>query len=153
MPGEGKFFASGEAGLLIEGDINAEVGRKVETIPWEGSFFTIIDTADGGLVMGGLRGNMFRTDDGGVTWTAVKKPMTSAIVDSTRLSDDRLVAVGIGGEVLVSKDNGVSFENAPVSGGGQKYTSSGYIYAVAEGPDDTLLVGGRNGIHKVKLPK
>ncbi|MCB1704904.1 MAG: hypothetical protein KDI17_08575 [Halioglobus sp.] len=153
MPGEGKFFASGEAGLLIEGDINAEVGRKVETIPWEGSFFTIIDTADGGLVMGGLRGNMFRTDDGGMTWTAVKKPMTSAIVDSTRLSDGRLVAVGIGGEVLVSKDNGVSFENAPVSGGGQKYTSSGYIYAVAEGPDDTLLVGGRNGIHKVKLPK
>lgn len=153
MPGDGKFFASGEAGLLIEGDINAEIGKKVETIPWEGSFFTIIDTANGGLVMGGLRGKMYRTDDGGVTWAEVKKPPTSAIVDSIRLSDGRIVAVGIGGEVLMSNDNGASFANVPITGGGQLYTSSGYIYAVAEGPGNTLLVGGPNGIHKVTLPK
>jgi photosystem II stability/assembly factor-like uncharacterized protein len=153
LPEAGKFFASGEAGLLIEGDINEEVGRKVETIPWDGSFFTIIDAADGSLVMGGLRGNMFRTSDVGATWTAVKKPMTSAIVDSTRLADGSLIATGIGGEVLMSKDNGASFVNVPISGGGQLYTSSGYIYAVAEGPQNTLLVGGPSGIHKVKLPK
>jgi photosystem II stability/assembly factor-like uncharacterized protein len=153
LPEEGKFFASGEAGLLIEGDINQEIGRKVETIPWDGSFFTIIDTADGGLVMGGLRGKMFRTSDVGATWAEVKKPMTSAIVDTTRLSDGRLIAVGIGGEVLVSSDNGASFATVPISGGGQIYTSSGYIYSVAEGPDNTILVGGPTGIHKVKLPK
>ncbi len=153
MPQAGKFFASGEAGLLLAVDINEEIAQRVETIPWEGSFFTIIDAANGGLVMGGLRGNMFRTDDVGATWTAVKKPPTSAIVDSTRLADGRLVAVGIGGEVLVSTDNGVSFTNVQVGGAGQLYTSSGYIYAVAEGPDDTLLLGGPNGIRKVTLPK
>lgn len=153
LPEQGKFFASGEAGLLIEGDINQEIGRKVETIPWEGSFFTIIDAANGDLVMGGLRGKMFQTNDVGATWNVVKKPPTSAIVDSTRLSDGRLVAAGIGGEVLVSKDNGASFTNVPVGGAGQIYTSSGYIYAVAEGPDGTLLLGGPNGIRKVTLPK
>jgi photosystem II stability/assembly factor-like uncharacterized protein len=153
LPEQGKFFASGEAGLLLSIDINEEIARRVENVPWEGSFFTIIDTADGNLVMGGLRGNMFRTDDVGATWQAVKKPPTSAIVDSTRLSDGRLVAVGVGGEVLVSTNNGVSFANVPVAGGGQLYTSSGYIYAVAEGPDNTLLLGGPNGIRKVKLPK
>lgn len=153
LPGQGKFFASGEAGLLLEGDINEDIARRVETIPWEGSFFTIIDAADGSVVMGGLRGNMFRTDDVGATWTAVKKPMTSAIVDSIRLADGRLVAVGIGGEVLMSTDNGVSFASVPVTGGGQLYTTSGRIYAVAEGPQGTLLVGGPNGIHKVKLPQ
>ncbi len=105
------------------------------------------------MVIGGLRGNMFRTDDVGATWTTVTKPMTSAIVDSTRLTDGRLVAVGIGGEVLVSTDNGASFVAVPVSGGGQLYTMSGRIYAVSEGPDGTLLLGGPNGIHKVKLPQ
>jgi photosystem II stability/assembly factor-like uncharacterized protein len=152
LPEQGKFFASGEAGLLLEGDISQNIARRVRTVPWDGSFFTIVDTASGGLVMGGLRGNMFRTDDVGATWIAVKKPMTSAIVDSTRLADGRLIAVGIGGEVLVSTDNGASFTAVPVSGAGQLYTASGRIYAVSEGPEGTLLLGGPNGIHKVKLP-
>jgi photosystem II stability/assembly factor-like uncharacterized protein len=152
QPEQGKFFASGEAGLLLEGDISQNIARRVRTVPWDGSFFTIVDSADGGLVMGGLRGNMFRTADVGATWTAVTKPMTSAIVDSTRLADGRLIAVGIGGEVLMSTDNGVSFSPVPVSGGGQLYTASGRVYAVSEGPEGTLLLGGPTGIHKVKLP-
>jgi len=153
LPEKGKYFVSGEAGLLLEGDINKEIGRRVETVPWEGSFFTIIDAPDGSVVMGGLRGNMFRSEDIGATWTTVKKPMTSAIVDSTRLADGRLVAVGIGGEVLVSKDNGASFAPVAVDTGGQLYTAGGRIYAVAEGPPGKLLVGGPKGIHTVELPQ
>ena len=153
LPEQGMFFASGEAGLLLEGDINQDVARRVETSPWEGSFFTIVDTADGGIVMGGLRGRMFRSMDVGATWTEVKKPMSSAIVDSVRLPDNRLVAVGIGGEVLVSKDNGVSFAPVAVDTGGQIYTRGGRIYAVSEGPPGTLLVGGPSGIRTVKLPQ
>jgi photosystem II stability/assembly factor-like uncharacterized protein len=153
LPEQGKFFASGEAGLLIEGDINEEVGKKITTIPWHGSFFTIVDAADGSLVIGGLRGNMFRTEDVGATWTDVKKPMTSAIVDSTRLSNGNLVAVGIGGEVLMSTDNGANFTSVPIAGAGQLYTAAGRIYAVSEGPEGTLLLGGPKGIHKVALPQ
>jgi photosystem II stability/assembly factor-like uncharacterized protein len=153
LPEQGKYFASGEAGLLLEGDINQDIAERVETTPWEGSFFTVVDTADGGLVMGGLRGNMFRTTDKGATWTPVKKSLSSAIVDSIRLPDDRLIAVGIGGEVLVSKDNGVSFAPVAVDTGGQIYTMSGRIYAVSEGPPGTLLVGGPSGIRTVKLPQ
>jgi photosystem II stability/assembly factor-like uncharacterized protein len=153
LPEQGKFFASGEAGLLLEGDINQQIARRVQTVPWEGSFFTIIDAADGGLVIGGLRGNMFRTQDVGATWTAVKKPISSAIVDSIQLADGRLVAVGIGGEVLMSTDNGASFVAVPVTGHGQLYTTAGRIYAVAEGPPGTLLVGGPSGITKLTLPQ
>ncbi len=150
---EGKVMASGEAGLLLEIDLNQEVGKKLENVPWEGSFFTIVDAADGSLVIGGLRGNMFRTQDNGATWTPVKKGLSSAIVDSIRLADGSLIAAGIGGEVLVSKDNGASFAPLPVTTGGQIYTTSGRIYAVVEGPPGTILVGGPSGIHKVKLPQ
>lgn len=153
LPQPGKFLLSGEAGLLMEGDIQQAVSKKIATVPWEGSFFTIVDAADGSIVMGGLRGRMFRTADSGATWAEVKKPTTSAIVDSTRLTDDRLIAVGIGGEVLMSTDNGVSFATVPVTNGGQLYTMAGRIYAVAEGPPGTLLVGGPSGINKIKLPQ
>lgn len=153
LPQPGKFFLSGEAGLLMVGDIQQASAKKIATGPWEGSFFTVIDAADGSIVVGGLRGLMFRTVDSGATWTEVKKPLSSAIVDTTRLADDRLVAVGIGGEVLMSTDNGVSFVTVPVTNGGQLYTMAGRIYAVAEGPAGTLLVGGPSGINKIKLPQ
>jgi photosystem II stability/assembly factor-like uncharacterized protein len=153
LPQSGKYFLSGEAGLLMVGDIEQEVGKRVETVPAKGSFFTIIDAADGSVVMGGLLGRMFRSTDAGATWTTVNKPLTSAIIDSTRLSDGRLVAAGIGGELLMSKDNGASFTPIPVAGPGQMYTEEGRVYAVAEGPPGTLLVGGPNGISKLKLPQ
>lgn len=153
LPEDGTVLVSGEAGLLMEGDINQSFGKKLENVPWEGSFFTVVDAADGSMVIGGLRGNMFRTQDRGATWSKVKKQMSSAIVDSTRLADGRLIAVGIGGEVLVSTDNGASFAPVQVTTGGQLYTTSGRIYAVAEGPPGTILVGGPSGIHTVKLPQ
>jgi photosystem II stability/assembly factor-like uncharacterized protein len=153
LPGEGRFFLSGEAGLFIVGDIKARVGRKIENIPFTGSFFTVIDTSEGNIVLGGLRGKMFRTEDAGESWTTVKKPMTSAIVDSTRLEDGRLVAVGIGGEVLISADDGVSFASVAVTNGAQLYTVGGRNYAVAEGSPGTLLLGGPSGINKINLPQ
>ena len=151
LPGSGRYFLSGEAGLFLVADISnpdreKRYARKVHSIPWEGSFFTSTDTADGAIVLGGLRGRMFRTADAGDTWTVVEKPPTSAIVDSTKLSDGRLVAVGVAGEVLVSTDNGFSFTRADIG-------EVGRVNAVAEGPGNTLLLGGPKGIKKVTLPQ
>ncbi len=145
LPGEGRYFISGEAGLFLIGDVNAREATRVHSVPWEGSFFTSTAAADGAIVMGGLRGRMFRTEDEGTTWTVVEKPPTSSIVDSIRLQDGRLVFVGIAGEILVSDDNGLSFSPLPLSSGDR-------IYAVAEDGPGTLLVGGPRGIQKLQLP-
>ena len=145
LPKEGQFFLSGEAGLFIIGDINQRSGRRVENIPFNGSFFTVIDTAEGNIVLGGLRGRMFRTEDIGGTWAAVRKPPSAAVVDSTRLEDGRLIAVTIGGQVLLSVDDGRSFKRLPLGNGGR-------IYAVAEGAPGTILVGGPKGITRLTLP-
>jgi photosystem II stability/assembly factor-like uncharacterized protein len=146
LPADGQFFLSGEAGLFLIGDINTESGVAVENVPWEGSFFTSVDTADGAILMGGLRGRMFRTADLGENWVAVEKPATSSIVDSIRLGDGSLVAVGMAGEILHSTDNGFNFSRLPLK-------SDGLVFTVAEGPQGSLLVGGPNGIQKLQLPQ
>ena len=146
LPGERKFFLSGEAGLFMVGDASAGTGTLIETVPWEGSFFTSAAASDDAIVMGGLRGRMFRTADAGQTWTAVEKPTTSSMVDSTRLANGNLVFVGIAGEILMSTDDGNSFSQLPLSIGGR-------IYSVSEGPTGTLLVAGPSGIHKLSLPQ
>jgi len=146
LPGEGKFFLSGEAGLFIEADVTSRVSVQVKSVPWEGSFFASVNTVDNAIVMGGLRGRMFRTPDVGETWAAVKKPSTSTIVDSVRLENGALIFVGIAGEILLSTDNGFNFTRLPISSGGR-------IYTVAEGPESTLLVGGPGGIQKLVLPQ
>jgi photosystem II stability/assembly factor-like uncharacterized protein len=146
LPGERKFFLSGEAGLFMVGDAIAQTGTLIETVPWEGSFFTSAAAADNAIVLGGLRGRMFRTTDVGQTWTVVEKPPTSSMVDSTRLANGNLVFVGIAGEILMSSDDGNSFSQLPLRTGGR-------IYTVEEGPAGTLLVGGPDGIQKLALPQ
>jgi photosystem II stability/assembly factor-like uncharacterized protein len=150
LPGEKKFFLAGEAGLFLVADVSGPYeerhARRVHSVPWEGSFFTSLATADGSIVVGGLRGQMFRTSDAGDTWTVVEKPPTSSIVDSVTLADGRLIFVGMAGEILASTDDGDSFTKLPV-------TSGDRIYAVAEGTAGTLLVGGPGGIKQVSLPQ
>ncbi len=68
----------------------------------------------------------------------------STIVDIIRLSDDRLVAAGQAGEILVSTDDGTSFASADVE--------AKPINSIAEGPGNTLIVGGPAGLSKVALP-
>lgn len=150
LPGEKKFFLAGESGLFLVADVSGSYeerhARRATSVPWEGSFFTSVDTAESSIVVGGLRGRMFLTADAGDTWTVVEKPPTSSIVDSTRLENGSLVAVGIAGEILMSTDNGLSFSRLPISIGGR-------IYAVAEGPEGTILVGGPDGIQTLALPQ
>jgi photosystem II stability/assembly factor-like uncharacterized protein len=150
LPGTRRFFLAGEAGTFLVADVSGPYeerhARKVHSVPWEGSFFTSVDTADGAIVVGGLRGQMFRTSDAGDTWTVAEKPPTSSIVDSVRMKDDRLIFVGMAGEILESTDNGHTFSKLPV-------TSGDRIYTVAEGPGNSLLVGGPGGIKNVSLPQ
>lgn len=145
LPEPGTFFMSGEAGLFLIGDANKQQATRIHSVPWEGSFFASVDTADGAIVLGGLRGRMFRTADAGQTWTVVEKPPTSAIVAETRLEDGTLVAGGVGGEILVSDDNGLSFSLDPAS------DTVGNIFSMTGGEGNTLLIAGPRGIKTATL--
>ncbi|MEM6579707.1 MAG: YCF48-related protein [Pseudomonadota bacterium] len=145
LPEPGRFFLVGEAGLLLVGDINERDADRVHSVPWEGSFFTAIDAEDGAVIMGGLRGRMFRTADAGLSWTVVEKPDTSAIVALSKMPDGRLVAGGIAGEIMISDDDGQSFSMTPAS------FSVGPVFDFTPSDGDRLLVAGPRGIQSASL--
>lgn len=139
----GKFFLCGEAGVVLQGDVNEQVAVQLNT-PWEGSFFTCRTAADGSVVMGGLRGQVFRTTDEGNTWHVVEKPESSSVVDSLLMKDGRMVLIGQAGQVLVSSDNGQTFTM-------QQLKNVGELGSAAEIDENTLLIAGARGVQKVHL--
>lgn len=139
----GSFLISGEAGLVLRGDVASDTAIPLTT-PYEGSFFTGVTARNGAIIMCGLRGSAYRSLDGGETWTEVRKPNTTNIVDSTLLSDGRIVLVGQGGEVLISSDDGTSFTSVQVE---QPRPLSG----VVEGNAGELILVGATGVRKLPL--
>ncbi len=149
LPGKNRFFLVGEAGMFMVAVIDEETGGAVQldNVPWEGSFFTATNsTQSNAIIVGGLRGRMFRTPDEGLTWEEISKPDTSSIVDTLTLSDGRIVATGVAGELLISTDDGSSFTRFNAG-------ETGRVNTLAEGPDNTLILGGPKGLSKVKLPQ
>jgi len=57
-----------------------------------------------------MRGNVFRSDDGGASWNPVPLDSKSALNGGTVAEDGRVVLVGNNGLIAVSRDNGRSFE-------------------------------------------
>jgi photosystem II stability/assembly factor-like uncharacterized protein len=137
-----KMLLCGEAGLLMVADINERKAMVLENSPWDGSFFSCSGVNDA-LIIGGLRGRIFQSTDMGQSWVEAKKPPSSAIVDTLALPDGRLLAAGIGGEILFSSDNGASFNYLPVKTGTR-------IYGIAAS-GNTLLVAGPLGLKQFTI--
>jgi photosystem II stability/assembly factor-like uncharacterized protein len=90
----------------------------------------------------GMRGHVFLSDDLGESWQGVETGSDQSLQAAARLQDGRLVAVGLGGTVLTSRDGGRRFEPTPRS------DRSG-LAAVAEAADGALLLCGEKGVWRV----
>ena len=139
-----RFFLSQEMGHILTGQVGQRTG-VASIIPfYDGSFYTMISSRQGDLVVAGLRAAAFRSDDGAKTWDLLDLPTTASINGSLRLADGRLVLVSQNGEVLVSDDNGRTFENVPVE---NTFPLSGAI----ETDSGQLVLVGLGGILTVSL--
>ena len=88
-----------------------------------------------------MRGHVFRSDDLGESWERAETGSDQSLQGAARLRDGRVVAVGLGGTVLTSRDGGLRFEPA-VRG-----DRSG-LAAVAEAEDGSLLLFGEQGARR-----
>ena len=107
-------YVVGEQGLVMRLDETSQQFVKVP-VPYKGSFFGIFGTPEN-LILYGLRGNAWRSADGGQTWTKVGIPGEASLLGGARLADGRLALFSQDGRVLISTDGGVSFSAANAAG-------------------------------------
>lgn len=103
---EGEVFVIGEQGMVLRLDKAAQRFVAVKT-PYEGSYFGLA-VRPGNLVVVGLRGNAYRSQDNGKTWQKLDTKLQLAMSAVTFFPDGRLVMVSVGGDVLVSNDGGAT---------------------------------------------
>ncbi len=110
-PVAGDLYIAGEGGLVLKLDAAAQ-RFKALAVPYNGSFFGVASTGNAVLVFG-LRGNVWRSDNGGIAWTKVEAGLPAAIVGATSAAGGAIVLADAGGRFAVSSDGGRSF--APIA--------------------------------------
>ncbi|MEK1834007.1 MAG: YCF48-related protein, partial [Pseudomonas sp.] len=97
-------YIAGEQGLLLKWDDTQQRFAAVQT-PYQGSFFGVLGKP-GEVLVYGLRGNVLRSTDGGLSWTpldsGLRVSITAGLVDGR--GNYRLFAQG--GQMLVSQGAG-----------------------------------------------
>ena len=88
---------AGEQGLLEKGD--PATGMKAVNSPYEGSFFGAVDGGAQGLFVYGLLGHVYRSTDGGTTWTVVDDPSKATLSASLTLADGHVLFADMQGSI------------------------------------------------------
>jgi photosystem II stability/assembly factor-like uncharacterized protein len=90
-------WLAGEQGLLARSTDGGETFRPVAS-PYQGSWFAGESQPDGGVLLAGLRGNVWRSPDG-VNWTHIASPVPASIT---------AVATGADGSLLMASQAGMA---------------------------------------------
>ncbi|RJF91838.1 WD40/YVTN/BNR-like repeat-containing protein [Noviherbaspirillum saxi] len=136
-PAGGTLFIAGEQGLVLKFD---RVQRRFTHVdlPYQGTLFGVAGTADLVLVYG-LRGNAYRSNDGGASWTKVDTGVNAGLASGLVRSDGSVVLVSQAGHVLLSSDNGTSFNRVKVA-------TTGPAFAVSEASNGAIALAGMGGV-------
>jgi len=104
-PAAGGVYIAGEGGLVMK--LDGERFRGV-SVDYKGSLFGVADAGDA-VVVFGLRGNAFRSEDGGKHWSKVDSQLAATIVSGTRTAQGVVLLVDQGGRIAASRDGGKTF--------------------------------------------
>ena len=141
---DGGLGLTGECGTVRRSGDRARRWEPLAT-PYEGTFFGTLPLAKGGAVVFGLRGNIFRSEDG-KAWKQVESPTQSLLHGGLALADRRLVLTAAAGQLLVSADEGRSFRLATMPGA-ESATATSFWQAA----DGGLLLASDRGMHRLEL--
>lgn len=111
-PSGGELYVAGEGGLVLKLDRAAQRFRAL-AVPYNGSFFGIAD-AGAAVVVFGLRGNAFRSADGGKSWTKAQAGLPASVTASARTAQGVLLLADAVGRVAASTDAGATFRPVKV---------------------------------------
>ena len=110
--GSGRLLIAGESGLMyrsFDAGVNWETLEPVYEGSWFGALYSgLRDT----LLVFGLRGNLYRSGDFGDSWEAVPWGGDVTLAGGTASRSGGIALAGGVGNVLVSRDGGISFTAA-----------------------------------------
>jgi hypothetical protein len=107
-PATGGLYIAGEGGLVMKLDPIAQ-RFKALALPYNGSFFGLADAKTAAVVYS-LRGNVYRSDDAGKSWSKVDAGLPAAIVGSAKAFQGATLLADVGGRVSMTTDGGATFK-------------------------------------------
>ena len=136
-PAAGGVFIAGEQGLVLKLDPAQQRFVKL-ALPYQGTLFGVLGTADTAIVFG-LRGNVYRSTDGGANWSKVETGVGAGISSGVVRGDGSVVLASQAGQLLLSMDAGASFR--PV-----KPAVVAPIFAVSDTKAGAVALAGLGGV-------
>lgn len=137
------FYFVGEQGLLRRLDKGADHFSTIET-PYKGSFFGVYATP-GLLLVHGLRGNAWASEDGGANWRKIETGVEASIIAVLPAGGARLIIVSQAGHVFSTTDGGRTLAALQVPHQGE------VLSAALVGTNDLALTW-HGGVNLVTLP-
>jgi photosystem II stability/assembly factor-like uncharacterized protein len=105
----GTLFVAAEQGMVLK-SYDGESWTYLDT-GYKGSFWTGIVLSNGTILVGGLRGTIFRSTDDGRSWKESRTDRNSSITDFAE-AGGKVLAVGLDGVTLESDNGGASFRGS-----------------------------------------
>lgn len=140
-PAGGALYIAGEQGLLLKLDPQSGRFRAVE-LPYKGTLFGVTGGARS-VVVFGLRGNAYRSADGGRSWQKIETGLQVGLTGGATAAG-RIVLVSQAGHVLVSSDDGATFKPLKIE---RPLPAA----AVASAGKDAIVIAGPRGVRAQPL--
>ena len=141
-----KLLIVGELGTIITFDDAAEGVERWQVIdsPYTGSFFGVKELNSGELMIYGLRGNLYRSIDGGQSWDKIETATIANIFDCIETPDGKLVLIGASGTILRMDKRAMVTEKMP-------YQHFDSLMSVQKIRGSDLLLFGSSGVKIITL--
>ena len=97
-------LVAGEQGLFLLSDDGVATFRRITT-PYHGSFFAAELSGPQDMLLAGLRGNVWRSANGGANWTKLVGASTASISATARRGDGQVLLATMGGELMTASLN------------------------------------------------
>ena len=104
---DGTLFISAERGYVLRSTDQGSTWSVIDT-GYHGSLWSGCATSTGRILLGGLRGTILYSSDDGQTWQHARTGTKNSITDLL-CSAQGIVATSVGGDLLLSRDDGASF--------------------------------------------
>jgi len=141
--GAGRVFVAGEGGVMFRSPDGGATWETLEPF-YEGSWFGAVYSPVGQvLLVFGLRGHLYRSEDFGNQWEPVTDDNTMTLAGGSPADNGDIVLVGGVGTVLRSRDGGRSFALSMLP------DRLGLSAAVQRG--DQLILVGQGGVKRLPV--